>query len=313
MINKHTMKQLTLILIILLTINKLNAQITINGNIVDENGIYLIGASIQELNTFSSVFSGIDGKFSILVSDSSKIRISFIGYLDTIFAVNEFAGDTIRMRPEPEPELLDLSAFDYYRFPYKPSMSIGNYGDFNGLPYGIVLSSFIPYVFEKSVLLWTTLMLKTDFQSNTDFSLCLGRKYIITKSNYRLSASLNFHYRDLFTNNNLIRVNDYRLECYNYLFHFITIYGGIIYRDNQTETNGTYSMIGLSKYISKTESVFSGEIAFVENDFEYSFLFSQGFSRKIPILKDIELGIEYKKYNRYDEYNFILSYSFFLK
>ncbi|WP_286879842.1 carboxypeptidase-like regulatory domain-containing protein, partial [Proteiniphilum sp. UBA7639] len=55
-------------------------QKTISGNITDENGVSVIGASVFVKGTTTGTVSDIDGNFSLAVPESSVITISYMGY-----------------------------------------------------------------------------------------------------------------------------------------------------------------------------------------------------------------------------------------
>ncbi|MDD3910005.1 MAG: carboxypeptidase-like regulatory domain-containing protein, partial [Proteiniphilum sp.] len=52
-------------------------QKTISGNITDENGVSVIGASVFVKGTTTGTVSDIDGNFSLSVPESSVITISY--------------------------------------------------------------------------------------------------------------------------------------------------------------------------------------------------------------------------------------------
>lgn len=58
-----------------------NQQITANGTVVDEQGIPVIGATVQVVGTTKAIITDIDGKFSLSgVKAGAKLTISFLGY-----------------------------------------------------------------------------------------------------------------------------------------------------------------------------------------------------------------------------------------
>ena len=56
------------------------AQKTVSGNVVDDQGIPLMGATILEQGTINGVSSDFDGNFSIEVAEGVVLVISFVGY-----------------------------------------------------------------------------------------------------------------------------------------------------------------------------------------------------------------------------------------
>ncbi|WP_291558941.1 TonB-dependent receptor [Bacteroides sp.] len=55
-------------------------QVLVSGNIVDDTGVSVIGASVLEKGTTNGTITDIDGKFSISVSKESTLVVSFVGY-----------------------------------------------------------------------------------------------------------------------------------------------------------------------------------------------------------------------------------------
>lgn len=53
---------------------------TITGNVVDENGEPIIGASVMEMNTPNGTITDMNGKFSMEVAEGAILKITFIGY-----------------------------------------------------------------------------------------------------------------------------------------------------------------------------------------------------------------------------------------
>lgn len=280
-------------------------QIDLTGVIVNEENDGMPGATIWEMDTKKGAVSDLDGKFVITVNDTSRIQISYVGYYDTIFLATDYSTDTIRMRPMP----YDSVGFSTMHYHYYRTKTIGYYGDFNKMPYGLTLYYFRPYLLRKTVLVNTNLTFKTDFDENTDFTFRFGKSDIIRKEKYRLSSTFYFHFRDLMVNQQDYRVNDYKLMLRNYLFNFIHLSGGVMYRDNFTIDNDLGFVLGFDGSIWKTMSHLSGELNLIENDFEYSVALYQRLAKNIRVLRSIQIGFEYNKYLNYDELNFLMRYS----
>jgi TonB-linked SusC/RagA family outer membrane protein len=64
------------------------ANITVKGTVVDENGEPLPGATIQQKGTTNGTITDIDGIFSLSVPSDATLTISFIGYKSTEVNVN---------------------------------------------------------------------------------------------------------------------------------------------------------------------------------------------------------------------------------
>jgi TonB-linked SusC/RagA family outer membrane protein len=83
----------------------LNQQKTINGKVVDENGLPLPGASIIEQGTINGVVTDFDGNFSIKVENhNSIIEISYIGYSTKFVKASE---DFSKIKLQPDTTSLD--------------------------------------------------------------------------------------------------------------------------------------------------------------------------------------------------------------
>jgi hypothetical protein len=63
------------------------AQITITGNVVDDLGVPLPGATILEVGTSNGTTTDFDGNYSITVEDNASISASFVGYESFTVAV----------------------------------------------------------------------------------------------------------------------------------------------------------------------------------------------------------------------------------
>lgn len=61
-------------------LNVFAQQVLVSGNIVDDTGVSVIGASVLEKGTTNGTITDIDGKFSISVSKESILVVSFVGY-----------------------------------------------------------------------------------------------------------------------------------------------------------------------------------------------------------------------------------------
>ena len=53
----------------------------VTGTVVDEdNGEPLIGVSVLEMGTTNGIITDVDGNFTITVSESAKLQLSYVGY-----------------------------------------------------------------------------------------------------------------------------------------------------------------------------------------------------------------------------------------
>ena len=78
----------------------------ITGKVTDSQGEPIIGANVLEIgNTSNGTITDVNGNFSLSVPANAKIRISYIGYSDQVFALNGRSSFVIRMQEDTE--LLD--------------------------------------------------------------------------------------------------------------------------------------------------------------------------------------------------------------
>ena len=101
------MKKLLLpIVILFMGISVAFAQKTVSGNVVDDQGIPLPGATILEQGTTNGVSSDFDGNFSIEVAEGAVLVISFVGYQTQEITVG--AEDNISVALEAGNELEEV-------------------------------------------------------------------------------------------------------------------------------------------------------------------------------------------------------------
>ena len=67
----------------------------ISGIVKDESGEPMIGASVLDVSTKQGTIADIDGKFTLEVTSSSKLQISFVGYKDQIISGKDLKKDMI--------------------------------------------------------------------------------------------------------------------------------------------------------------------------------------------------------------------------
>ncbi len=81
------MKHLYYLIVGMLCFNFTIAQITITGNVVDDLGVPLPGATILEVGTSNGTTTDFDGNYSITVEDNASISASYVGYESFTVAV----------------------------------------------------------------------------------------------------------------------------------------------------------------------------------------------------------------------------------
>ena len=57
-------------------------NITIRGNVTDENGEPIIGANVIELGTMNGTVTDVEGNFTLNIPPNAILRISYIGYIE---------------------------------------------------------------------------------------------------------------------------------------------------------------------------------------------------------------------------------------
>ena len=67
----------------------------ISGIVKDESGEPMIGASVLDVSTKQGTIADIDGKFTLEVTSSSKLQISFVGYKDQIISGKDLKKDML--------------------------------------------------------------------------------------------------------------------------------------------------------------------------------------------------------------------------
>ena len=82
------MKQLYYLMSLVLCVQFAVAQSTVTGNVIDDQGVPLPGATVLEIGTSNGTTTDFDGNYSITVQDGASISASFVGY-DTATVVVE--------------------------------------------------------------------------------------------------------------------------------------------------------------------------------------------------------------------------------
>ena len=109
--NKWTKRSIALFIVSCAMSATAFAQSIIKGEVKDENGQPLIGATVMEDGTNNGVVTDIDGQFSITVKPGKKLRISYVGYKPSI--VTAHAGDNNIILKEEGHNLNELVVVGY--------------------------------------------------------------------------------------------------------------------------------------------------------------------------------------------------------
>jgi hypothetical protein len=85
-------------------------QKTITGNVTDETGLPLPGATVVIENTTQGVSTDFDGNFSINASQGNVLVISYVGYSDQRITVGTQDNYNTSLSPDNELEEVVLTA-----------------------------------------------------------------------------------------------------------------------------------------------------------------------------------------------------------
>lgn len=78
-------------------------NIKISGNVLDENGLPLLGANIIEAGTTNGTLSDFDGNFTMSISNiNAKLVFSFIGYTTEEVLIKGKTSVTVRLNPDTQ-------------------------------------------------------------------------------------------------------------------------------------------------------------------------------------------------------------------
>lgn len=288
--------------LLLLTDSNISSQIRISGVVADENGDRLESASVQELKTYNGALTDSTGRFFLIVSAKSLIRISYIGYADTIFKASEFFSDTIFLQP---PLLEDI----YVVTGYLNTFSIGYIGDYYYMPIGISISYFVPYHNRKSLMISAGASYKTNFKSNSDFSFQLTRINAVKYPKYSLDLSANYNYRYLVKGEINYKISDVSLEFKNSLLNQVSLSLGLLFRNEKYKASRQWGyLMGAEKYFYGINQLWTANVLLVGNNVEYGVSFYQSFPTSKWSWKSFIVGLEYHKYKEYNELNIALKY-----
>ena len=84
---------------------------TVTGQVLDENGSPLPGATIIELDTSNGVTTDFDGNFSITIDEGAVLEISFVGYETQTLAIGTDTNYTLQMVSRNELEEVVVTAY----------------------------------------------------------------------------------------------------------------------------------------------------------------------------------------------------------
>ncbi|KXX71081.1 hypothetical protein [Flammeovirga sp. SJP92] len=284
-------------------------QIEVYGKVVDSSEYELAGAIITEVGTNNICIANEAGDFKFYTSDTAMIQISYIGYLDTLIEASKVQGETITLKMDMQVEEIALSCWGYSK-----NFTFGYYGDFSRMPFGITTHYFRPSFFGYTFLLSGQLNYKTDFNTNYDFKFYLNKSNVIRSQYYTLHIWGQYHSRQIEIDSKKNEIKDYQLTFDNSIENFIVgISPGVIYRTEQYDTEhqqfGVY--MGLNYVVSKINQSWYFNYSYFFDYSEYSIAVYQKFFKNKKTLRNFLIGLDYKKYRRYDELNISLKYNYY--
>jgi len=199
-----------LALIFLFLGNHICAQKTVYGLVLDERGDALIGVNILQLSTGAKTITDIDGKFEIqLTSNTSCIKITYIGYKDTVVCNVKDTIISIKLMPNLNFKEKNVVCID---FQYADNIMVGINSDLIHNFYGISLSNFTSYFFNMPLMTVSQFVYSTDFNNNLNLHIGIARFH---GKNYK-----NFHWGVAYDFDKII-INDTKsnLKYYSHKFN----------------------------------------------------------------------------------------------
>lgn len=280
-------------------------QNQVTGKVVDVNDQAIPAASVLELPTGRETLTDINGEFRIAVTDSSLLKISFLGYQDTVVRTGK-AYYFIELKELPE-----LTE----HWVYSKSFSIGYFGDFRYLPWGFSIAHLRPYTklpfLDRSKFLSGEINFKTNSDFNYDLNLSFTWHHVYHSNHFSLDIRSLFHERKLGVNEFDLENKDFQLIFVNTINQSFSISAGLIKRKDTYVDS--LELIGYhfsaNKYILKLKQTVSGYFSYFGDYSEFGFSFNQDLSKLINRLDRFHFGLVYNNYHRYNEINLLLKYN----
>lgn len=111
----HAPINLSLILMIGGMIVGFSQQKTVTGNITDENGLPLPGATVIEQGTDNGTTTDFDGNYNIEVSDNAVLEVSYVGYTTQTTGIVDLDVMNFQMSPSGQLEEIVVTALGITR------------------------------------------------------------------------------------------------------------------------------------------------------------------------------------------------------
>jgi len=283
-------------------------QTRISGKVcLDSLSNELPGVIVLEEHSHNSTVTMLDGTFQLTVKDSSLIRFSFVGCLDTIIAANKIKQDTIVLKSIP---VSDSDIIYYCPVDYARSFTFGYFGDFRRLPYGISLTFFRPYLFRKAALLSGRFLYKTNFESDFDYKISLSRGNIIGHVYYALGALVEYQNRKVIVHRKDYQAKDFCFVLSNSFSNVISVSPGLVYRvETVTETESYLGwFFSADKHFWKWNQELEMHLTIFPDYSEFGLGIYQKLSTKTRILNRFQIGLLYEGYHKYDDVSLLLRY-----
>ena len=90
-------------------------QKTVSGNVTDENGLPLPGATVIEQGTSNGTTTDFDGNFSIEVGENAVLEVSYVGYSTLASDIEESGVLNLQMLPSGQLDEVVITALGISR------------------------------------------------------------------------------------------------------------------------------------------------------------------------------------------------------
>ncbi|AGA78121.1 SusC/RagA family TonB-linked outer membrane protein [Echinicola vietnamensis] len=97
---KESMKWVVLLVLVLVAHLSKAQNVSVSGMVLDENGLGLPGAAVQEKGTTNGVVTGLDGDYTIAVQEGATLVFSFLGYKPQEITVGNQTSIDVELEPD---------------------------------------------------------------------------------------------------------------------------------------------------------------------------------------------------------------------
>jgi len=273
-------------LIALISVLNVYSQVEFSGTVVDEEDNVVIGTSITEMKTNNGTISDKDGKFKIIVQNSSSnIKFEFIGYKTLIIKV-----DTVNQTNFKA--VLHEKSFDNDFVMYAPiprGFGIGYYGLTSNQPIGFQLSYWTGAGKFRSYFNFATRNLKSNYY---DFEIGpYGLSY------YGIERYLSPYLKGIILQENNI-VKSKTLLCDRICISNSVFHAGVGVETNTNMSGKIIFLAGLKQYLHflPRNPFFSTSIAcdFLFNGYSFDYMSGLNVEFYNRNYKNISVGVGYQ-------------------